>query len=86
MARPTPKPVPSTRIARGVVKRIVRDKGFGFIQLADGAADADLFFHRSALPPGDFDRLLEGSIVAFEIGHGLKGPRAEHVTIVDADV
>ena len=62
----------------GTVRRIVRDRGFGFIG-ADGGGD--LFFHRSALPAGDFDRLVEGQRVTFELGQGAKGPRAENVSI-----
>jgi len=59
---------------QGTVKRIVTDKGFGFI--ADGAGK-EYFFHRSAAP--DFDSLTQGDAVTFVPGSGPKGPRAESV-------
>jgi len=41
----------------GTIKRLVRDKGFGFIGADRGA---EYFFHRSACPGDTFDRLREG--------------------------
>jgi CspA family cold shock protein len=61
----------------GTIKRLVRDKGFGFI--AAGNTAAEYFFHRSACTGAPFDELREGQIVSFEVGQGPKGPRAEHV-------
>lgn len=59
----------------GTVKRLVSDKGFGFVAAADGN---EYFFHQSscAVP---FDQLREGDSVTFETGQGPKGPRAENV-------
>jgi CspA family cold shock protein len=61
--------------ATGSIKRIVHDKGFGFIASSDGG---EYFFHRSAcqIP---FEQLREGQQVTFEKGQGPKGPRAENV-------
>ena len=59
----------------GTVKRIVMDKGFGFIRTADGT---EYFFHRSSVD-GSFDSLREGQRVTFVVGQSPKGPRAEDV-------
>ena len=60
----------------GTIKRIVNDKGFGFIRASDGA---EYFFHNSACAGVRFDDLREGQAVTFEKGQGPKGPRAENV-------
>lgn len=66
-------------MATGVVKRLVSDKGFGFIKPDDGGAD--LFFHRSAIRYGRFEDLVEGTRVRYDVGTSPKGPRAEDVRI-----
>jgi CspA family cold shock protein len=60
----------------GTIKRLVRDKGFGFIAAGDGK---EYFFHRSACAQTPYDSLHEGESVTFEVGQGPKGPRAENV-------
>jgi CspA family cold shock protein len=60
----------------GTVKRLVSDKGFGFVAAANGS---EYFFHQSAC--AQFDTLREGQSVTFETGQGPKGPRAENVRI-----
>ena len=60
----------------GTIKRLVRDKGFGFIAADRGA---EYFFHRSACTGDTFDQLREGQSVSFDVGEGPKGPRAENV-------
>jgi CspA family cold shock protein len=60
----------------GTVKKIVSDRGFGFITAADGN---EYFFHRSAID--NFDALRGGETVDFEVGSGPKGPRAEQVRV-----
>lgn len=60
----------------GTVKRLVSDKGFGFVEAPDGK---EYFFHSSAVGGGGFDQLREGQSVTFETGQGPKGPRAENV-------
>ena len=62
--------------SNGTIKRLVRDKGFGFIAAGDGA---EYFFHQSACSGTAFDQLREGQAVTFERGQGPKGPRAENV-------
>ena len=66
---------------KGVVKKLVRDRGFGFISGEDGE---EVFFHSSSLPPGSFDSLSEGAEVEFqsEPGDRGKGPRATQVSVI----
>ena len=61
---------------QGTIKRIIRDRGFGFIRSTDGQ---EVFFHRSALQQINFDGLKEGEVVEFEMERGEKGPRATNV-------
>ena len=60
----------------GTIKRIVSEKGFGFIADANGQ---EYFFHQSAC--ASFDTLHEGQAVTFETSQGPKGPRAERVQV-----
>jgi cold shock protein len=60
----------------GTIKRIVSDKGFGFVAAEDGT---EYFFHNSACVGTRFDELREGQKVSFEKGQGPKGPRAENI-------
>ena len=60
----------------GTVKRLVADKGFGFIVADDGQ---EYFFHQSSCDGGSFDTMREGQPVTFDKGQGPKGPRAENV-------
>ena len=60
---------------RGTIKRLVRDRGFGFIRDEGGQ---EWFFHRSGVE-GDFESLTEGQRVSFEEEDSPKGPRAARV-------
>jgi CspA family cold shock protein len=62
---------------KGTIKRLISDKGFGFVAAQDGT---EYFFHQSACTGVRFDELREGQSVSFEKGQGPKGPRAERVT------
>jgi CspA family cold shock protein len=62
----------------GVIKRIVAEKGYGFIRTHDGKEE--YFFHRSACS-SRFDELVEGQNVTFTVVNSPKGPRAESVEI-----
>ncbi|MEZ6055817.1 MAG: cold shock domain-containing protein [Planctomycetaceae bacterium] len=62
---------------RGTIKKLVHDKGFGFID--GGAKGKDLFFHLSALQEVEFESLTEGQEVEFESETGPKGARASVV-------
>ena len=64
----------------GTIKRIVREKGFGFITPHDGSED--VFFHRSRLAPRvEFTELREGEEVEFQTRPGEKGPQAFDVKL-----
>jgi CspA family cold shock protein len=63
-------------MANGTIKRLVRDRGFGFIRDDNGQ---EWFFHRSAVRDGSFDQLNEGQRVSFEEEPSAKGPRAGNV-------
>jgi cold shock protein len=61
----------------GTIKRLVLDRGFGFIAADDGK---EYFFHRSGLDQSiDFDRLDVGERVSFEVDRSDRGPRARFV-------
>lgn len=62
----------------GTIKRLVSDKGFGFILAAN---NTEYFFHSSACSTDRFDSLREGQNVTFDVGQGPKGPRAENVRL-----
>jgi CspA family cold shock protein len=63
----------------GTIKKLVPDRGFGFIAAEDGK---EYFFHRSGTE-GDFDGLAGGEKVTFEIESSPKGPRANRVRIAN---
>ncbi len=65
-------------MSEGTIKKLVSDRGFGFIQGDKG----ELFFHHSAVEGGQFETLREGQAVTYTEGRGPKGPRAEAVTPV----
>lgn len=65
-------------VANGTVKRVISDRGFGFIGGEDGK---EYFFHRNEVAGGlDFDRLVGGENVSFDVENSPKGPRAVKVT------
>jgi cold shock protein len=57
----------------GEIKRLERDRGFGFIRPA--GASEDVFFHTSALQGLVFDDLREGQSVDFEKQPDERDPR-----------
>ena len=60
---------------QGTVKKLVADRGFGFIEGEQG----DLFFHHSEVQGAQIEDLREGQKVEFTIGQGKKGPCATGV-------
>ncbi|GAI22506.1 unnamed protein product [marine sediment metagenome] len=69
-------------MAKGAIRRLIADRGFGFIQGAEGT---DLFFHRSELQGVQFAMLREGQEVEFEMGRGRDGrPQAVRVRLTKA--
>lgn len=60
-------------MSKGTVKRIMRERGFGFILAEDGR---EIFFHRTELQDIEFDDIGEGDQLEFTIVKGKKGPQA----------
>ena len=64
-------------VATGTVKKVISDRGFGFITADDAK---EYFFHRDALDSTlNFDRLVGGEKVEFQIEQSPRGPRASRV-------
>ena len=63
----------------GKIKKLVRERGFGFISDTDGT---EVFFHQTGLAEGSFDALSEDQAVEFEVEKSDKGPRAVGVRVV----
>ena len=61
---------------RGVVSKILREEGYGFILLEDGR---EVYFHRNAVHDLEFDRIDEGLEVSLNIAPGEKGLQATTV-------
>jgi CspA family cold shock protein len=64
-------------VATGTIKKVVSDRGFGFIAAEDAK---EYFFHRDGLDSSlNFDRLIGGEKVEFDVEASPKGPRATKV-------
>jgi CspA family cold shock protein len=64
-------------MATGTIKKVVSDRGFGFIAADDAK---EYFFHRDGLDASlNFDRLIGGEKVEFDVEASPKGPRANRV-------
>ncbi len=67
-------------MAVGKIKKLVSEKGFGFIQSDSGQ---DVFFHHSTVADSGFDGLAEGQQVEYTVDDASspkgKGPRAASV-------
>lgn len=64
---------------KGKIKKLIRDRGFGFISDTDGR---EVFFHQSALIDAKFDLLKEDQEVEFEVEKSDKGPRATNIRLI----
>ena len=64
---------------RGKIKKLVRDRGFGFIDDTDGR---EIFFHQSSLIDVTFAALGEDQQVEFEVEKSDKGPHAIKIRVV----
>lgn len=65
-------------MSNGTIKKLVSDRGFGFIAAEDGK---EYFFHRDGMD--NFDSLRGGESVTFQIEASPKGPRANQVKLVN---
>ena len=64
---------------QGKIKKIVSDRGFGFLEGEQG----DLFFHHSEVQGVSFEELQEGQTVDYTVGEGRKGPCATAVQVIE---
>lgn len=62
---------------QGKVKKFNKEKGFGFIKLAD---DKDVFFHYSESKMDGFKTIEEGADVEFEMVETDRGLQARNIT------
>ena len=67
-------------MAEGTIKRLVTDRGFGFIATEAGE---DLFFHMSNVEGVTFESLQLRQRVSYTKEQGPKGPCAQHVCPAD---
>lgn len=66
---------------QGTIKRIMSDRGYGFILAPD--QEDDIFFHQSNVADNKFTQLREGQKVEFEMSEGRKGPEAINITFIE---
>ena len=64
-------------LAEGVIRKVMKGDGYGFIESADGR---EIYFHRNSVAEPGFDVLKIGERVAFKEEEGEKGPQASQVT------
>jgi len=73
-------------MAKGTIRRLISDRGYGFIRTEEGT---DLFFHQSQLQGVDWSFVKEGLEVEYEVGKhrdgrpeaikvGLPKPKSEY--------
>jgi CspA family cold shock protein len=67
-------------MSKGTVKRLITDRGYGFIQTEE---KEDIFFHITDLQGVAFDSLTEGQQVEFEITTTSRGPKAVSVRLAE---
>jgi CspA family cold shock protein len=68
-------------LEQGTVKWFSNEKGYGFIERADGD---DVFVHYTAISMDGYKSLREGQRVEFEVVQGTKGLQASNVVAVGA--
>ena len=72
---------PSGPPVQAVVKWYNADKGFGFVQLADGSGDA--FLHVSVVERSGHGSISPGATLEVRAGPGPKGPQVSEILSVD---
>jgi CspA family cold shock protein len=80
------RPAPSMPVATGpestaVVKWFNAEKGFGFVELGEGAGD--VFLHASVLARTGATSVNPGATLKVRVGQGQKGPQVTEVIEVD---
>ena len=66
-------------MAEGTVKWFSNEKGYGFIERAEGE---DVFVHFSAITMDGYKSLQEGQRVECEVVQGQKGLQAANVSVI----
>src|SRR4029079_12368652 len=79
---PRENSAPSGPPIDAVVKWFNADKGFGFVELADGSGDA--FLHVAALQSAGHDAVEPETKMSVQVGQGQKGRQVTAVLSVDA--
>ena len=74
-------PAPSGPAVEAVVKWFKADKGFGFVELSNGAGDA--FLHIGAVQSAGYDTVPPGAKLKVTVGNGAKGAQVTRVLEVD---
>ena len=69
----------ATKMHKGKIKKLVRDRGFGFISDTDGR---EIFFHQTGLVEASFNVLSEDQEVEFDVEKSDKGPRAVKIHVI----
>lgn len=69
-----------TQDVNGVVTRLLREQGYGFLKSLDGR---EVYFHWNSVLHGGFERLEVGTGVRYVEEKGDEGPQASSVQIVD---
>jgi len=66
--------------AKATVKWYNSEKGFGFVEMADGSGD--VFLHANSLQNAGFQAVAPGSILQVRVGQGQKGRQVDQVISV----
>lgn len=64
---------------RGIVSKLFRDEGYGFITMDDGT---EVYFHRNAVHDIAFEEIEDGMEVSLNVEPGENGPQATTVNSV----
>ena len=78
---PRRNPAPSGPAVDAIVKWFTQDKGFGFVELADGSGDA--FLHVAVLQAAGYDAVDPETKLSVQVGQGQKGRQVTAVLAVD---
>ncbi|MBV8888927.1 MAG: CspA family cold shock protein [Alphaproteobacteria bacterium] len=79
---PSPDRTPTGPTQRAVVKWFNPEKGFGFVELADGSGDA--FLHAAVLERGGHGTVMPGATLEVRTSAGQKGMQVSQVVSVDS--
>lgn len=63
----------------GKIKKIISDRGFGFISDTDGR---EVFFHQSSLVDIQLSQLSESQDIEFDVENSQKGPCAINIRVI----